>query len=264
MSINIEYIEGLPIIEIENFISIDQCDCLLNNRINQFESAISHYPDYYRNNDRLVEDNDDLSQELFGVLNEFNENYFNDFVGLNNRLRFCRYQKDQLFSKHQDGVHYPNDNHESKYTFLLYLNAPESFSSGNTEFFISKYDEKPCKTIIPQKGKLVIFDHKIWHKGAKITLGNKYILRSDIFVNRQMEFKHHKGYIWSLLSSDKNHFFSCGRDTTIKLWDNELRLINSIKIHTKSVLKIARLNSDEFVSCSRDFTLKKWNYSVLF
>ena len=261
MVTKIEHVKGLPIVEIENFISTTKTTTLLQNRTEKFKSAISHYPNYYRNNDRLVEDNNLLSKELYALLNDFNINGIKKFEGLNTRLRFCRYQKDQLFSVHQDGVHYPDEKRESKYTFLLYLNGEESFSGGNTEFFNSKYETKPCKTIIPQKGKLVIFDHKIWHKGAKITQGNKYILRSDIYITSKKEFSHHNGYIWSLLKYDDTLFFSCGRDAAIKLWNHELNLINVIQIHTKSVLKIARLNSSEFISCSRDFTLKKWNYS---
>ena len=254
------YINNLPIIEIDNFFLSDESDTMLSERSNSFKSAISHYPVYYRNNDRLVEDNDTLSKQFFEKLRKFNINGLDEITGVNNRFRFCRYQKNQLFSKHQDGVHYPNDRQESKYTFLLYLNQ-DDFTGGNTEFFTSKYDESPTKIITPKKGKLVIFDHRIWHQGAEVVLGNKYILRSDIYVNRQVKYHHHHGYIWSLLKVDENHFFSGGRDTSIKLWNKDLELVNTFIIHAKSVLKIVRLGKNEFVSCSRDFTLKKWTNS---
>jgi len=258
----ITYVNELPIFEIDNFFPEKEVNKLLNYRINNFTKAHSHYPDYYRNNDRLVEDNPILGKELFNKMQQINEirNVFpNQFFGLNERLRFCRYQKNQVFNKHQDGVYYPNEYHESKYTFLLYLNGIEDFSGGETLFYTAKNDDSPVKSIIPKKGTLVIFDHRIWHQGAIITEGNKYILRSDVFVNRNNQAKHHDGYIWSLLKLNKQQFISCGRDTKIKVWNKQLQLQNVFKLHSKSVLKIVQLSNNEFISCSRDFTLKKWN-----
>ena len=254
-------IMSLPIIEIDNFCSSNECDAMLEKRWNGFKSALSHYPTYYRNNDRLVEDSPNLSRLFFKKLMSLNIQGLNDIKGINNRVRFCRYQKNQLFSKHQDGVHYLSDNYESKYTFLLYLNHQDDFIGGDTEFYTSKYDENPYKVVTPEKGKLLIFDHRIWHQGAKIILGNKYILRSDVYVSRNVESNHHDGYIWNLLKVDDRHFLSCGRDTTIKLWNKELQLLKIFKLHSKSVIKITKLNDKEFISCSRDFTLKKWTNS---
>ena len=255
------YINNLPIIEVDNFFSSNESDTILNKRRNDFEIAHSHYPTYYRNNDRLVEDNTSLSEQFYEKLQELNISSLNEIKGVNNRIRLCRYQKNQSFSKHQDGVHYLNDHYESKYTFLLYLNNQDDFKGGGTEFFISKNDKKPHLMIKPKKGKLLIFDHRIWHQGAKVFSGNKYILRSDIYVNRKVDSNHHDGYIWNLLKVDDKHFFSCGRDTSIKLWNKDLQLVNAFKIHSKSVLKLVKLNDKEFISCSRDFTIKKWTNS---
>lgn len=253
------YINNLPIIEIDNFLSINDSKNILDKRLNHFKKAISHYPIYYRNNDRLVEDNKALSKQLLHKLYKYNMPALDKISGLNSRIRFCRYQKNQQFSKHQDGVHYPNDKHESKYTFLLYLNDQETFTGGDTEFFISKYDDTPSKVIKPQKGKLVIFDHRLWHQGATVISGNKYILRSDVYVDRSTKTKHHHGYIWHLLKLNDDHFLSCGRDTTIKLWNANIELQKTMRLHSKSVLKIMRFNQSDFISCSRDFTIKKWN-----
>ena len=255
------YVNELPIVEIDNFLSDIEVDKLLNTRINSFTKASSHYPEYYRNNDRLVEDNQVLGKELFSKMQQFKElrNVFpNQLNGLNERLRLCRYQKNQAFNKHQDGVYYPNEYLESKYTFLLYLNGIEDFSGGETLFYTAKSDEIPVKSITPKKGTLVVFDHRIWHQGAIITEGNKYILRSDVFVNRNKHATHHDGYIWSLLKLNEQQFISCGRDTKVKVWNKQLQLQNVFKPHSKSVLKIVQLSNNEFISCSRDFTLKKW------
>ncbi|WP_438423587.1 2OG-Fe(II) oxygenase [Aquimarina macrocephali] len=255
-------INDLPVLEIDNFLSNEEIQAILESRMESFEAAIGHYPEYYRNNDRLVEDNSLLSSMLFRKLKDINilkKDIKEEVVGINERIRFCKYQKDQLFSKHQDGIYYPNAISESKFTFLLYLNGNESFNGGNTEFYVSKKDENSIKTITPRKGKLVIFDHKLWHKGALVTEGNKYILRSDIIIERKSKNAHHDGYIWNLLKLNEEQFLSCGRDRKIKLWNNDLELQNTMSIHSKSVFRMLRINKSEFISCSRDFTVKKWN-----
>ncbi|GAA3511141.1 hypothetical protein GCM10022393_26120 [Aquimarina addita] len=257
-------INGLSIIEIEDFLTNEEINALIAPRKNKFETAISHYPEYYRNNERLVEDTKEISSLLFNKLTTLNilqkETDINP-IKINERIRFCKYQKDQLFSKHQDGIYYPDANSESKFTFLLYLNGTECFEGGMTDFYKSGEDKEVIKSIIPAKGKLVIFDHKIWHKGAIVTKGDKYILRSDIIVKRISNKKHHDGYIWNLLRLNENSFLSCGRDTKIKLWNADLELQKTIQVHTKSVLKMVHFDTTHFVSCSRDFTIKKWNIS---
>ncbi|MDH7446426.1 2OG-Fe(II) oxygenase [Aquimarina sp. 2201CG14-23] len=257
-------INDLQIIEIEDFLSEKEVDEILTPRKLLFEKASTHYPNYYRNNDRLVEDNEVLATKLFNKLKQIgipNMKSERSFLAINDRIRFCRYQKGQLFSKHQDGVYYPNTEQETKYTVLLYLNDHASFDAGETEFYNQKTDDIPQKTIIPKKGKLVIFDHQIWHKGAKVTQGNKYILRSDIIVKRKKQNTNHDGYIWNLLPITKEQFLSCGRDRKIKCWDAHLECKHIIEVHSNSVLKIIQLNQDEFISCSRDFSIKKWNMS---
>lgn len=36
------------------------------------------------------------------------------------------------------------------------------------------------ENIIPQKGMLLLFDHKILHAGQSVTTGVKYVLRTDV------------------------------------------------------------------------------------
>ncbi|WP_299311614.1 2OG-Fe(II) oxygenase [uncultured Aquimarina sp.] len=257
-------INDLLVLEIDHFLTKKEVQKVLEPRIENFEAAIGHYPAYYRNNDRLVEDNGLLSSKLFSKLKKvkaLKKEIKDKIVGINERIRFCKYQKGQLFSKHQDGIYYPNAISESRFTFLLYLNGNESFDGGNTEFYSSKKDENPIKTIIPKKGKLVIFDHKLWHKGTLVTNGNKYILRTDVIIKRISDNTHHDGYIWNLLELNQENILSCGRDTKIKLWNTDLELKNSLSVNSKSVLKMVRFNESEFISCSRDFTVKRWNLS---
>ncbi|MEP0266389.1 2OG-Fe(II) oxygenase [Dokdonia sp.] len=256
----ISYIQGFPVIEIDHFLTDQESDTLLASRMQCFKKASSHYPSYYRDNDRYVEDAPKTANELFLKLKNLDikeEDFSTKTVRLNERIRFCRYMEGQSFSTHQDGVYFPNHSQASKYTFLLYLN--DNFTGGETEFYNTKLAIKATKNIKPQKGKLVIFDHRIWHKGNIITGGNKYILRSDIIVNAPPLETHHQGYIWNLTQLDDTRFISCGRDTYIKVWNTDLILLNTFKIHSKSVIKVVQLDQDHLISCSRDFTLKKWN-----
>ncbi len=258
----ISYVNNFTILEFDDFLSEEEVNVILEPRKNNFNKAQTHYPAYYRNNDRLVENNESLSTYLFEKLSAYKaeENeVIEAFKSLNEKMRLCRYQEKQMFSIHQDGVYYPNETQESKYTFLLYLNGAEDFEKGETKFYTSKYSSS-VKSITPQKGKLIIFSHQIWHEGAAVQNGVKYILRSDIIVDRNFEKQmHHDGYIWNLLDINKNQFLSSGRDTKIKLWNEKLELQSCIKVHSKSVLKMTALGNDSFISCSRDFTIKKWN-----
>ncbi|WP_299677499.1 2OG-Fe(II) oxygenase [uncultured Dokdonia sp.] len=259
MPYSLSYIQKSPIVEIDHFLTPSECDELLTSRIHKFQKAKSHYPAYYRNNDRYVEDSPTLAQQLFLKLKGVgiqSKNKFSDMVSLNECIRFCRYQKGQSFSTHQDGVYYPNTSQASKYTFLIYLN--DTFDGGVTEFYNKKSDLIPTQTVIPKKGKLLVFAHNIWHKGSTVIQGSKYILRSDIIVNTSLNITHHQGYIWNLLPIDNKLFMSCGRDGYIKVWNTHLELQHAFKLHSKSVIKMIRMDETHFLSCSRDFRLIKW------
>ena len=247
------------ILEIEDFLNQDEIASLLATRISKFEGANEHYPEYYRNNSRLVEDNDELAATLnirldqYKVANQLEEQIY----GINSRLRFCLYQKNEHFSPHQDGVYYTQNGLQSEYTFLLYLN--DDFEGGSTTFYASRSDKYPAKTIVPKPGKLVIFNHHIWHAGTEVSLGDKYILRSDIFVKEKLEENHHKGYIWRLLPINESLFLSSSRDCTVKLWNSQLDTLKTYEFHHHSVLDMVMLNDKSILSSSRDFTLKRWN-----
>jgi WD40 repeat protein len=251
-------IDNKPIIEIDNFLTDHECDQLLSDRMHKFEKAITHYPAYYRNNNRLEEDNKTLSTDLLKNAKQLNVLELKNALRLNERLRFCQYQQGQKFTKHQDGVYYPNETEASSLTFLLYLNDAEEFEGGETQFFNSKIDDQFIQEVTPAKGKLVIFDHTLWHNGNEITKGTKYVLRTD-FIFENKDENHHKGYIWCLAKLLDGTFLSGGRDKLVKHWNKDFQLLNSFRIHEKSIIKILEIEKDEFVSSSRDMTLKKWN-----
>ena len=150
-----------------------------------FCSANDKYPTSYRNNQRLVEDNKTLAQHLYltckpHIPNQLNLNNMSLSIdSLNERLRYCKYAKQQAFSIHRDGVFYKNDNQQSAFTFLLYLNNHNDFVGGETTFYKDQHGNKVLASYKPDIGDVAVFDHRIWHSGNEVHKGSKYILRSD-------------------------------------------------------------------------------------
>ncbi|EED89377.1 predicted protein, partial [Thalassiosira pseudonana CCMP1335] len=101
-------------------------------------------------------------------------------VGLNERLRFLKYEPGQFFAPHQD-IRYirgpdsgPRAGETSHITVQIYLN--EKCKGGSTRFLCGRryYD------VTPKTGSVLIFDHDLLHEGSKVTSGIKYSVRSDI------------------------------------------------------------------------------------
>jgi hypothetical protein len=125
---------------IPSLFSQTECEELLSSEVKQsFQKAISNYPTYYRNNERLVIDNEILSNKLFEKVKPYlpetintnskiqSENGLWTLSQLNNRLRFCKYSANQYFHRHLDGVHYRSETEQSKLTFMIYLNSATDF-----------------------------------------------------------------------------------------------------------------------------------------
>lgn len=84
-----------------------------------------------------------------------------------------KYDSGGFFQFHQDGTTY-RGNTKSFLTLQIYLN--EDFTGGETLF-------QPDIVIKPEIGKLIIFDHKLWHSGNTVT-GTKYVLRFNALYHR--------------------------------------------------------------------------------
>lgn len=257
------------------------CDQIIAKKKNSFKKAITHYPTSYRNNERQVTDNKQLSEALFSEI----KNHIPDKIKiegislsehgtwevdhLNPRIRICRYLKGQYFHKHLDGIHFVSETQQSKLTFMIYLNGEEGFTGGKTLFFNSKKDDTIIGTYEPKKGDLIIFDHNLWHSGATVTSGEKYILRSDIIYRRigggkeiSQDFfaEGHLGYIWTATPWN-DRLLTSGRDKKIKIWSKEGVKVGELLGHESSILKVIAFDKTTILSASRDRTIKIWNHS---
>ncbi|KAL5014444.1 hypothetical protein ScPMuIL_008714 [Solemya velum] len=100
-------------------------------------------------------------------------------LGLNERLRFLKYDPGEYFKPHFDGQ-YVRDNGEISYiTVLLYLNT--GYDGGNTTFLNFAENEKT--EMIPQAGSALIFEHGIFHEGSLLLDGRKYVMRTDVMYS---------------------------------------------------------------------------------
>ncbi|KXS18900.1 hypothetical protein M427DRAFT_29357 [Gonapodya prolifera JEL478] len=110
-----------------------------------------------------------------------------NIVGLNERLRFLRYDKGDTFRPHKDGNYVrPDGSEHSHLTLQLYLN--DDFTGGATTMW---FDDRVKKAtpgerqdgVVPVTGRIAIFDHAILHEGAIVDQGIKYSMRTDIMYS---------------------------------------------------------------------------------
>ena len=145
-----------------------------------------------RNNDRVIVD----SPEIAGVLWERTAPLCppsvdgRKAVGLNERLRFYRYSTGQRFAPHTDGYYARPNGEQSLLTFMVYLN--EDCDGGVTRFLEvpvvvgigwTRYGELEVR---PKAGQALVFRHELYHEGAPVTRGRKFVLRSTSCSNLAM------------------------------------------------------------------------------
>jgi prolyl 4-hydroxylase len=97
-------------------------------------------------------------------------------IGINERLRFYRYEEGQYFGAHTDGYYQRENGEISFLTLMIFLN--DDFTGGETMFL------KREKIIAPKTGTALLFTHHQWHAGLKVESGSKYILRTDVMFKQ--------------------------------------------------------------------------------
>ncbi|MEL7500572.1 MAG: 2OG-Fe(II) oxygenase [Planctomycetota bacterium] len=137
-----------------------------------------------RNNDRVMFKSDEIANWLWQRAEEFVPSEFDGrrFVGINELIRFYRYEVGQEFKWHQD-FPYERDNGERSYlTLLIYLN--DTFDGGETLFDDSCSEESfDDVAVVPQTGMALFFEHSTYHKGEVVTSGTKYVMRTDVMYS---------------------------------------------------------------------------------
>ncbi|MCI0489923.1 MAG: 2OG-Fe(II) oxygenase [Blastocatellia bacterium] len=100
-------------------------------------------------------------------------------IGLNERLRFYRYEAGQDFGTHTDGYYLRANGEQSLLTLMVYLN--DDYAGGETYFLKSE------RLVSPRTGTALIFTHALWHEGRAVTARCKYILRTDVMYGPEIK-----------------------------------------------------------------------------
>lgn len=97
-------------------------------------------------------------------------------AGLNERMRFLRYDAGQKFEAHKDGPCADG----SRFTFQLYLT--DGFREGTTRFL----SDDGCSglDVVPRAGRVLAFEHGVMHRGSPPVGGRKYVLRTEAVYAR--------------------------------------------------------------------------------
>lgn len=140
-----------------------------------------------RNNDRVILDDEQRAADLWHRMAEYVPAMIDNWtaIGLNERLRFYRYDPGQRFALHGDGSYMRRNGDHSRLTFMIYLN--EDFEGGETHFYhhndyfvLLDPNVVPDVSVVPKTGMALCFLHELRHEGAYVIRGRKYVLRSDV------------------------------------------------------------------------------------
>lgn len=193
-------------VTIENVLSEEECaDWIRITEARGFDVALvgtdkgQELIQDYRHSSRCIIDDAERANELYLRIRSFipRELHFNGkrwyVAGLNERLRFLKYDPGDFFAPHMDGVFCrtigegaknaadPRLNEISLVTVQLYLNG--GFTGGETSFFPrgrEDIDEQDKIRVVPLPGLVLLFEHRILHEGSLLRAGVKYAMRTDV------------------------------------------------------------------------------------
>ncbi len=184
-----ESLDAERVFVIHNFLSEEECAALIRR-----SEAAAYEPgtvggvvnENFRNNERVIVDDESLASDLFQRAHPFLPAVFDGhhLVGFNERWRFYRYQPGQTFQPHRDGSYLRmTTGDKSEVTMMIYLN--EEMVGGETRFFADadhafQHPPSPYLSVQPKTGMALVFEHAIWHEGAVVQSGLKYVLRTDV------------------------------------------------------------------------------------
>lgn len=193
-----------------------------------FSPTTAAYPRGYRDNDRLVFDDDALAARWFAAAREALpaalevEGTRWALAGLNRRFRACRYRGGQSFCVHRDGPWCAPDGARSWLTLQAYLNGDPRrppFRGGATRFFAGPDGARLVHSSPAVAGDAIAFDHRAWHDGEAVTEGTKYVLRTDVLyqpADGARLASGGRGYVWAVEALADGSLVSAGRDGAVR------------------------------------------------
>ena len=179
------------VFEVADFLSPERCDALIARaEQSEFEGATVNMAggamrrENLRNNDRVISDDAALAAEMWVLSERYVPARFKGrtAVGLNERLRFYRYDPGQKFDWHQDGYFERETGERSQFTCMVYLN--DGYDGGGTSFVDPHGRLFDAFTVTPRKGSALFFHHHLDHRDDAVISGRKYVMRSDVMYSR--------------------------------------------------------------------------------
>jgi WD40 repeat protein len=202
---------------------------------------VGDYPPSYRDNDRRVHDDAALAATLFAELGPLLPARLSErdgsgwtLCGLNPRFRFCRYRDGQGFRIHQDGAHQPDAARRSLLTLQIYLDDDPERVGGQTRFYAGRGGGL-LGGVAPRIGRVIVFEHRLWHDGEPVSRGEKHVLRTDVIYQRERTARTqvagdaenpgpatvisgHQGYVFALAALPAGELASGSRDRTLRIF----------------------------------------------
>lgn len=182
-----EELDSNRIFVLHEFLSTDECEALIRrSEAFSYETGTvgGVIAEGLRNNERVLFDDKLLADSLFQRAAPWLPNKVegHHLVRFNERWRFYRYRPGQTFQPHLDGAYLSFQTYEqSEVTFMIYLN--HEMTGGETRFFEDADQAMhghPYLAVKPTTGTALVFLHSIWHEGAVVLSGEKYVLRTDV------------------------------------------------------------------------------------
>lgn len=137
--------------------------------------------------------------------------------GLNPRMRVLRYdaEDNDRFEAHFDATTFVpgarkekddarecSERRQSLITVLVYLNdgGGREFEGGETVYLDyhnsassmakpTHYDENDVAKVVPEVGRIVLFEHDLFHSGAPLEWGTKFIMRTDVLFDEVISYE---------------------------------------------------------------------------
>lgn len=174
MDIPVRYADEPLLWTVDEVYSADECEEMIA-LIERSSPTLATNNPLYRDQDRVIRDDPALAGDLFRRLRSALAEQIAglQLVGLNERLRFYRYRPGQRFVPHMDHWYRPNERQITLHTVLTYFN--DDFEGGETRF-----QEQFERTLVPKRGMVAVFQHKLRHEGCAVRSGTKYAMRSDV------------------------------------------------------------------------------------
>ncbi len=153
----------------------------------------------YRSSDRCIMDSSKVAKAIYDrvepyIPRQYKGMHVVESQGVNERLRFLRYDGGGYFKPHFDGVYTRGNGEKSLITIQIYLNGSgsaaaseglEGFEGGSTTFIdpYAREEDEARRTrveVVPTPGQVLLFEHRLMHEGSEVLSGRKYCIRSDI------------------------------------------------------------------------------------